>query len=111
MAATLYGACALIKNKIMRNSLGESDTCMKLYEIEKKKAKTKMLRCEGESANAKEQYEYRSFAFESLRVAVASSFLCLQNFTCFAIAPLQLRPKGEMQSCEWVKWNTIGHSK
>lgn len=54
-----------------------------------------MLRCEGESANAKEQYEYRSFAFESLRVAVASSFLCLQNFTCFAIAPLHLRPKGE----------------
>lgn len=55
MAATLYGACALITNKIMRKSLGENDTCMKLYEIEKKKAKTKMQRCEGESANAKEQ--------------------------------------------------------
>lgn len=41
MAATLYGACALITNEIMRKSLGENDTCMKLYEIEKKKGEDK----------------------------------------------------------------------
>lgn len=46
-----------------------------------------MQRCEGESAKAKEQQLYRSLAFESLRVAIASSFLCLQNFTCFASSP------------------------
>lgn len=87
MAATLSGACALKTNKIMRKSLGENDTSIKLYVIDRnreRKAKTKMRMCECERAKLISFLRLRIFA---LRHSVFSLLVCLRNF---AFSPLHL---------------------
>lgn len=109
MAATLYGACALITNKIMRKSLGENDTCMKLYEIEKKKRRRQ--KCRGVKARVRMRKSNSNIVPSPLNLCASPSLLRSFAFKTLHVSPLHLRPKGEMQSCKWSKWNTIGHSK
>lgn len=112
MAATLYGACALITNKIMRKSSGENDTGMKLYEIEKKIRRRR--KCRGVKARVRRRKSNSYIVPSPLNLCASPSLLRFFAFKTLHVSPLHLCIFAQREKCKVASGSngtTIGHSK